>query len=80
MIGSIVAFFFFGFLAFFLFSASIGFLAAFGASMSGIVIENQNVFGRAHPALPFAAGAVGATLFVLSWVAAFRAFGKKIAT
>ena len=42
---SVAAFFFFGFLAFGLFATSLGFLAAFGISASGIVIENQNLFG-----------------------------------
>ena len=74
MAGSIIGFFFFGFVAFFLFSASLGFLAAFGISASGIVIDNQNVFGGAHPALPVASGVMGATLFALSWIAVFRAF------
>ncbi len=41
----IVGFFFFSLLALFLAFASISFLTAFGVSMSGIVIENQNLFG-----------------------------------
>lgn len=77
LVGKIVTFFVLALVAGILFGLSVGFFAAFGLSLSGIVISNQELFARVDPALPWAACAAGASAFVLAWSAASKALGRN---